>query len=58
MAIVDASPSRERLDRVVEMLRGVEESAVRRPVRRGPRPRRRPTALPSARESRGAQPEA
>jgi hypothetical protein len=41
MAVLDASPSRERLGRVVELLRGVEEDlAVRRTAPR--RPRRRP----------------
>ena len=51
MAATDASPSRERLGRVVELLRGVEEDAsVRRtPPRRGRRPvvRPRPFPLPS-----------
>ena len=51
MAATDASPSRERLGRVVELLRGVEEDASVRwpPPRRGRRPvvRPRPFPLPS-----------
>ena len=51
MAIVDASPSRERLGRVVELLRGVETDPAERwaPPRRGRRPlvRPRPYPLPS-----------
>jgi hypothetical protein len=51
MAVVDASPSRERLGRVVELLRGVEENPGMRwtPPRRGRRPvvRPRPYPLPS-----------
>ena len=44
MAVTDASPSRERLGRVVELLRGVEaEPGARRPVAR-PQLRRRPRA--------------
>ena len=40
--VLDASPSRERLGRVVELLRGVEgDPGARRPVAR-PLPRRRP----------------
>jgi hypothetical protein len=48
MAVVDASPSRERLGRVVELLRGVEEDANLRwtPPRRGRRPVVRPRAVP------------
>ena len=41
MAVLDASPSRERLGRVVELLRGVEDDvSVRRPAprRRAQRP--------------------
>jgi hypothetical protein len=51
MALTDASPSRERLGRVVELLRGVEVDRVERwtPPRRGRRPvvRPRPFPLPS-----------
>jgi hypothetical protein len=51
MAAVDASPSRERLGRVVELLRGVEADPSERwtPPRRGRRPvvRPRPYPLPS-----------
>ena len=52
MAVLDASPSRERLGRVVELLRGVEEDAsVRRPAPRRPRrPVRRPIASVRASE--------
>jgi hypothetical protein len=48
MAVVDASPSRERLGRVVELLRGVEEDASARwtPPRRGRRPVVRPRPFP------------
>jgi hypothetical protein len=48
MAVVDASPSRERLGRVVELLRGVEEDASLRwsPPRRARRPVVRPRAFP------------
>jgi hypothetical protein len=48
MAVVDASPSRERLGRVVELLRGVEEDASMRwsAPRRGRRPVVRPRAFP------------
>ena len=48
MAAVDASPSRERLGRVVELLRGVEEDATVRwtPPRRGRRPVVRPRPFP------------
>ena len=52
MALLDASPSRERLGRVVELLRGVEEAAGVRwtPPRRGRRPvvRPRPAPRPSS----------
>ncbi len=50
MAVVDASPSRERLGRVVELLRGVEEDlAVRRPApRRSRRPVRAVRPLPAS----------
>ena len=46
MAVMDASPSRERLGRVVELLRGVEAD---QPPRRSRRPvvRPRPYPLPS-----------
>ena len=51
MAVTDASPSRERLGRVVELLRGVETDPGERwtPPRRGRRPvvRPRPFPLPS-----------
>ena len=51
MAATDASPSRERLGRVVELLRGVEEDASVRwpPTRGGRRPvvRPRPVPMPS-----------
>ena len=49
MAATDASPSRERLGRVVELLRCVEEdTTVRRTPRRGrPVVRPRPFPLPS-----------
>jgi hypothetical protein len=51
MAATDASPSRERLGRVVELLRGVEADPAERwtPPRRGRRPvvRPRPFPLPS-----------
>ena len=48
MALMDASPSRERLGRVVELLRGVEEDASVRwtPPRRGRRPVVRPRPYP------------
>ncbi len=53
MAVVDASPSRERLGRVVELLRGVEEdlSVRRTPPRRGRRPVVRPRAFPRPQEA-------
>jgi hypothetical protein len=44
MALLDASPSRERLGRVVELLRGVEEDADARWT--APRRRRRPLVRP------------
>ena len=51
MAVLDASPSRERLGRVVELLRGVEADPADRwtPPRRARRPvvRPRPYPLPS-----------
>ena len=51
MAVLDASPSRERLGRVVELLRGVEADPADRwaPPRRVRRPlvRPPPTPLPS-----------
>ena len=51
MAVTDASPSRERLGRVVELLRGVEADPSERwaPPRRGRCPvvRPRPYPLPS-----------
>jgi hypothetical protein len=49
MALLDASPSRERLGRVVELLRGVEDDpGVRRPApRRNRRPVVRPRPVPS-----------
>ena len=51
MALTDASPSRERLGRVVELLRGVEADPADRwtPPRRARRPvvRPRPYPLPS-----------
>jgi hypothetical protein len=51
MALMDASPSRERLGRVVELLRGVEADPHERwtPPRRTRRPvvRPRPYPLPS-----------
>ena len=44
MTELDASPSRERLGRVVELLRGMESDlGARRPAPR-PTPRRRPRA--------------
>jgi hypothetical protein len=48
MSVLDASPSRERLGRVVELLRGVEEDAGTRwaPPRRGRRPVVRPRPFP------------
>ena len=48
MAILDASPSRERLGRVVELLRGVEADSGERwtPPRRGRRPVVRPRPFP------------
>ena len=48
MAVTDASPSRERLGRVVELLRGVEEDANLRwtPPQRARRPVVRPRAVP------------
>jgi hypothetical protein len=51
MTLLDASPSRERLGRVVELLRGMETDPSGRwtPPRRGRRPvvRPRPYPLPS-----------
>ena len=48
MAVLDASPSRERLGRVVEMLRGVEAGgAVRRPAPRRRKPVRAVRPLPA-----------
>jgi hypothetical protein len=48
MALTDGSPSRERLGRVVELLRGVEVDPVERwtPPRRGRRPVVRPRPFP------------
>ena len=48
MAVTDASPSRERLGRVVELLRCVEEDASMRwtPARRARRPVVRPRPYP------------
>ena len=52
MAVLDASPSRERLGRVVELLRGVEDDLSSRrppPRRRTPRPVAvRPMPVPRA----------
>jgi hypothetical protein len=47
MAALDASPSRERLGRVVELLRGVEhDPSARWTPRRGRRPVVRPRPFP------------
>jgi hypothetical protein len=53
MAVLDASPSRERLGRVVELLRGVEDDPSARwtSPRRGRRPVVRPRPFPPSSEA-------
>jgi hypothetical protein len=48
--VLDASPSRERLGRVVDLLRGVEDdpSTRRAPARRARRPGVLPRPLPTS----------
>jgi hypothetical protein len=60
MCLLDASPSRERLGRVVELLRGVEDSHVRWTAHRHRRPVRRrhaPLRAIEARATTDAEPE-